>query len=150
MPPVLIRHRDLARVRDRPQAVLLQGFFSCFANSDQSDVIVLWLRSNEAPQLVDQTRDYSRRATRRAGANGLDNAVKAKFISVCVERFGHSIRVEKQAIVLFQRESEVARYPIEHASTVNSDDHAERLYRRHGFSGALVKKRRIMSGARKQ
>ncbi len=40
----------------RPQPVIqLPEFFSCLANSDQSDVVILRLRSNEAPQLVDQT-----------------------------------------------------------------------------------------------
>src|ERR1039457_3513332 len=114
-------------VRRPSRAIQLREFFSCLANSDQSDVVILRLRSNEIPQLVDQTRDHGRCATRRAGANALYHAVKAKFVSVCVERLGHSVRIEKQAIVPFQRESEVARYPIEHASTVNSHDHSRGL-----------------------
>ena len=51
----------------------------------------------------------------------LDHAFDAKFVSVCVERFGHSVRVKNQAIVAFERDGEIARYPIEHASAVNSE-----------------------------
>ncbi len=38
-----------------------------------------------------------------------DHSFDAEFVSIVIERFSHSIRIENQAIVALERDGEVAR-----------------------------------------
>ena len=71
--------------------------------------------------IIDQSRDHRRRAL-RVRWRERDWTIRSKPNSspFRVERFGHSVGVKNQAIVALERDSEIARYPIEHASAVNS------------------------------
>ena len=75
----------------------------------------------------------------RAGLNGLHHPFRAEFIALRVERFGDAVGVKDQAIIAFQLDGKIARYPIEHVSTVNADGHSRRLDRSHGCGAVLIK-----------
>jgi hypothetical protein len=45
----------------------------------------------------------------RAGTDRLHHALDAEFVSLGVQRFGHAVGIENEAIVAFERDSEVSR-----------------------------------------
>src|SRR6266404_2595512 len=101
--------------------------FSCLSDCDQSDVVILWLRTDEVSQVVDQSCDNSRGPTRCARAHRLNHPFDAEFVSFRVNRFRHSIGIENQAIVPLERDGDVVCEPIKDISAVNSENHARRL-----------------------
>ena len=132
------------------EVVHLREPFSYFADGNQSDVVVLRIRTGKITHVIDDLLYNRLGAVGRAGADGLHGAFDAKFVSVGIERFRYSIGIEDQAIIALEPDGKIARYPIEDVSAVNSNDHAGRFHRRNALRRPFVKQRRIVSGARKR
>jgi len=64
-----------------PGVVRSQESFSCFADGDQSDVVILGLRAGKIADVIDDSPHNCLGAITRAGPDGLDRALKAKFVS---------------------------------------------------------------------
>jgi len=78
------------------------------------------MRAYEVTQVVNQPRQNGRSAVACARADALRHALKTEFATVGIQRFGHSIGVEDEAIISLERDNEIARHPIEDATTVNA------------------------------
>ena len=81
---------------------------------------MLRMATREIADIAGQARDHSLRPLPRAGADGSDHSLRAEFISVRIERLGDAVGVKHEAIIAFEGDGNVAGYPIEHVSAVNS------------------------------
>ena len=86
-----------------------QESFSCFTNGDQSDVVVLRNRTGKVANVLDDFPYNCLCSIGRAGTDRLHHALEAKLVSIRIERFGYAVSVENEAIVAFERDSEVSR-----------------------------------------
>src|SRR4030095_1231155 len=107
--------------------------FSCFANGNQSDVVVLRDRTGKVANVLDDFSYNCLRPIDRAGANRLDHAIETELVSVGIKCFGHTVGVEDEAITALERDGEVDSKPIEHVSAVNAHDHSRGFYWRNHF-----------------
>src|SRR5206468_11668116 len=118
--------------------VRYQKSFSCFANGNQSNVVILRERTGKIAHILDNSLHNRRRTVSRAGADRLNRAVKAEFVSFSIERFRHAVGVENEAIIALERDGEIGSEPIEHISAVNSYDHSRRFYRHNSLRFSLI------------
>src|ERR1700736_2250702 len=125
--------------------------FSCFANCDQGDVVMLGGSAGEVTHVVDHTGDDGLRTVvmTSAGLDRFDHAFDAKLVARGIERFGHSVSVKEKTITALNRHIVIVSYPIEHASAVNSHHHPGRLDPFYRAGRGFIKQRRIVSRAGK-
>ena len=88
--------------------------FSCFADGNQSDVVVLGIRTGKIMHVIDDSLYNRLGAIGRAGADRLDRALKTEFVSFRIERFRHAVGVKDEAIIALERDGEISSKPIKH------------------------------------
>jgi len=80
---------------------------------------MLGMAAGEAADICGEPVDHALGSLARTRLERTDHPFRAKFISVCIERFGHAIGVKDEAIVAFEGHGKIAGYPIEHVPAVN-------------------------------
>src|ERR1700760_1708783 len=120
---------------------------SYFPNSDQGDVIILRLATDEGPYLFGYLNDDRLCTVGGAPLDHLDQSRNPEFYAIAVKRFSHSISVENQTIPTLQADCKIASHPIENAPAVNSEGHTRRVDLFDQSSGCPVEERSVMTGA---
>src|SRR5205814_7091588 len=108
-------------------------FFSCFADGDQCDVVVLRDRTGKLAHVLYDPLHNRLRTIVCAGADRLHHTLDAKLVSLGIKRLGYAVSVKNEAIIALERYREIDCKPIEHTSAVNSHHHPGGLYRRNNF-----------------
>src|SRR5207247_2971189 len=76
-----------------------QKSFSCLTDGNQSDVVILRMRTGKVAHVLDDSFYNRRRSASRTGAHRLSHPVDAKFFAFAIERFRDALGMEDEAIV---------------------------------------------------